>query len=55
MVTKEDKKIMEEIKKDHKAYQWLKDKAVWERMSLYAVLKDYGNPRDFSKDIGVYQ
>ena len=44
-ITDEDKNLMEEIKKDPDAYQQLRDKANWEQMSLYAILKDYGDPR----------
>ena len=44
-ITKEDKKLMEEIKKDKKAFQRLKNKAVWENMTVFAVLKEWGDPR----------
>ena len=44
-ITKEDEKLMEEIKKDKKAYQRLKNKAVWENMTVFAVLKEWGDPR----------
>ena len=44
-ITKEDKKLMEEIKKDKKAFQRLKNKAVWENMTTFAVLKEWGDPR----------
>ena len=45
MITPEDKKLMEELKKDRDAYNKLRAKAQWEQISLFAVLKDYGDPR----------
>lgn len=45
LITEEEKKLMEEIRKDPKALQRLKDKARWEAMSLFAVLKEWGDPR----------
>ncbi len=47
IITKEDKLLMEEIRKDPKAYQKLKDKAKWEHMTLYGVLKEWGDPREW--------
>ena len=44
-ITKDDEKLMEEIKKDKKAYQRLKNKAVWENTTVFAVLKEWGDPR----------
>jgi hypothetical protein len=48
MITEEDKKLMEEIVKDPKALQLLKDKCNWEHMSRYAVLEEWGDPREWS-------
>ena len=45
VITEEDKLLMEEIRKDPKANQRLKDKAKWEHMTLYGVLKEWGDPR----------
>jgi len=47
MITPEDEKLMIEIQQDKEAYEKLKAKARWEQMSLYAVLKDYGDPREW--------
>ena len=57
-ITDEDKELMDEIKNDPKAYQRLKDKANWEAMSLYGVLKEWGDPRkwgglDLDKDVDM--
>lgn len=46
-ITKEDERLFEEIKKDPEAYELLKGKARWEQMSLMAVLRDYGDPRNW--------
>ena len=45
MITIEDKKLMAEIRANPKAYIKLIAKADWERMTLYAVLKEWGDPR----------
>ena len=50
MITEEDRRLMEEVKKDLNAYQRLKDKANWEHMSLFAILKDYGDPRRWEEE-----
>jgi len=47
MITEEDKKLMEEIKLDPEAYERLKAKAMWEQISLFAALEDYGDPRNW--------
>jgi len=43
-----DKQLMSEIISDPKAYKMLKDKAKWEQMTLYGVLKEWGDPRKWS-------
>ena len=47
VITEEDINLMNEIKQDPKAYQRLKDKAKWEHMTLYGVLKEWGDPREW--------
>jgi hypothetical protein len=47
VITEEDKLLMEEIRKNPKAYQKLKDKAKWEHMTTYGVLKEWGDPREW--------
>jgi hypothetical protein len=47
MITPKDEKLMIEIQQDKEAYEKLKAKARWEQMPLYAVLKDYGDPREW--------
>lgn len=49
MISEEDRKLMSEVKKDPKAYRWLLHKANWEGMTLYAVLRGYGDPRKFKE------
>ena len=44
-VTDKEKQLFEEIKKDPKAYEKLKTKCRWEHMTIFAVLRDYGDPR----------
>ena len=44
-ITEKDKKLLEEIKTAPEAYEKLRAKARWEQMGLYAVLRDYGDPR----------
>lgn len=44
-VTKEEQELFAEVRADQAAYRLLKHKASWERMSLYAVLKCWGDPR----------
>ena len=45
LITKEDRALMAQIKQDTNAYKRLQAKARWEHISLFAVLKDYGDPR----------
>ena len=47
VITEEDINLMNEIKQDPKAYQRLKDKAKWEHITLYGVLKEWGDPREW--------
>ena len=47
IITQEDKDLMNEIKQDPEAYQRLKNKAKWEHMTLYGVLKEWGDPREW--------
>lgn len=47
VITQEEIDLMNEIKKDSNAYQRLKDKAKWEHMTLYGVLKEWGDPREW--------
>jgi hypothetical protein len=47
MITKEDKELMAEIVADSIALRLLKDKCVWEAMSRYAVLSEWGDPRNW--------
>lgn len=46
-ISKEDEKLLKEIQADEKAYQLLRDKCEWEQMSLYAVLREWGDPREW--------
>jgi len=48
IITILDKQLMSEIMLDSKANQLLKDKAKWEQMTLYGVLKEWGDPRKWS-------
>lgn len=41
--------LLEVLRDKPRAYQRLCDKARWERMTLLAVLRDYGDPRDWGK------
>lgn len=45
VVTQETLDLLAEIRKDEKAWQRLRDKAQWERMSLTAILREWGDPR----------
>lgn len=45
MITEEEKRLMEEVRKNSDAYKKLQDKARWEHMSLFAVLAEWGDPR----------
>ena len=47
MITKKDKELMEKIRQNPDAYKKLKAKAQWERITIFAVLKDYGDPRNW--------
>lgn len=49
IITEKDEKLLEEIKKDPKAFERLKAKARWEEMTLFAVLIDYGDPRNWEQ------
>ena len=49
MIDKKDKQLMKEIKKDITAFELLKTKAQWEHMSLYGVLKEWGDPRKWMR------
>ena len=48
MITKEDKELMTEIVADPIALQLLKEKCVWEAMTRYAVLSEWGDPRKWA-------
>jgi hypothetical protein len=47
-ITEKDIQLMAEIKEDPKAYDLLRAKCRWEHMTLYAVLKGWGDPREWS-------
>ena len=49
MITDKDRELLEEIKKDPDAFENLKAKARWEAMTLFGVLKDYGDPRQWGR------
>ena len=49
IITGKDMILMEEIKQDPDAYEKLKAKARWEHITLFAVLKSYGDPRNWEK------
>ncbi|MHA1962734.1 MAG: hypothetical protein ACW99U_21300 [Candidatus Thorarchaeota archaeon] len=42
-----EEQLMLEIVSDPTALQLLKDKCSWERMSRYAVLREWGDPRNW--------
>jgi hypothetical protein len=46
-ITMLDKQLMLEIIEDPVALELLKDKCRWEAMSRYAVLKEWGDPREW--------
>lgn len=48
LITDKEKKLFEEISKDEKAFALLRDKAEWEGMSLYGVLYEWGDPREWN-------
>ena len=43
-----DKQLMAEIIENPIAFRLLKDKSRWEGMTLYAVLQEWGDPREWS-------
>lgn len=45
VITKEAEELMSEIRKDDKAFQKLKNKAQWEHMTHFAILREWGDPR----------
>ena len=47
MITEDDRKLLEEIKNDSDAYERLQAKARWEKITVFAVLRDYGDPRNW--------
>ena len=47
IITQEDKDLMNEIRQDPEANRRLKEKAKWEAMTLFAVLKEWGDPREW--------
>jgi len=49
IITKEKIALMNEIKADPVAYKRLQDKAVWERMTMHAVLSGWGDPREWDR------
>ena len=48
IITQEDIDLMKAVKEDSEAYQRLKDKARWESMTLYGILKEWGDPREWN-------
>ena len=44
-ITEADRKLMAEVKADQRAYELLQHKCRWEAMPLYAVLREWGDPR----------
>jgi hypothetical protein len=44
----EQKKLLDEIRKDQIAFELLKDKAEWEGMPLLEVLYEWGDPREWN-------
>ena len=48
IITKKDKELMDEIQNDSIALELLKNKCRWESMSRYGVLKEWGDPREWT-------
>jgi hypothetical protein len=45
IISKEMDDLMREVRKDKRAFKKLQAKAQWEHISLFAVLKSWGDPR----------
>lgn len=46
-ITKEDEALMDEIRQDPIAYELLRNKCKWEAMGQFAVLSEWGDPREW--------
>lgn len=47
-IGRKDIELMGEIKDDPLALRLLKDKCKWEQMGMYAVLQEWGDPREWA-------
>lgn len=48
-MTKQLKKLYEEVKKDSEAFKKLQNKASWERKPLFKILEEQGDPRKWDE------
>ena len=48
-ITEAEKKLYAEVQADPVAYQRLRDKARWEHMTLFAILREWGDPRKWDQ------
>ena len=47
-ITLKDERLMEEIMHDATAYELLRNKCRWEAMGKFAVLREFGDPREWA-------